>query len=124
MCDIEATVPVHSEDGSIDQLIWNIWTDWRDQFEGLKSRSHLSQLSEPQTQITESENRINFPAHTGNIVNEVGSAFDDNIGAFAVFELRDILEFTLENSDRKSQDDYCDVDTSQIPSVNVNSARR
>lgn len=91
---IHATPPVCPAEGSVNRLMQGLWADWRDEFDRLKTIRHLCQKhdAEPVIQMTGRERSITFAAFSAKLVNQGAAAFVDNIGGFAFFELRDVLE--------------------------------
>lgn len=123
---VAAIPPSDPEHGTSNRLMRKFGAQYRDEYDALQARRHLRQKHhvEPALRLTGREKSFNFIVCSAKLANTGHSKFVRMFGAFAFFDLRDVLEATREHYQQEhlALIDLDIVSPTQARSVDIESA--
>jgi hypothetical protein len=96
---VAAIPPSDPENGTSNRMMRNLGAQYRDEYDALQTRRHLRHKHDvqPALRLTGGEKSFNFVVCSAKLANTGHSGFNQMLGAFAFFDLRDVFETTLEH---------------------------
>jgi hypothetical protein len=99
---VAAIPPSDPENGTGNRLMRGFGAQYRDEYDALQTHRHSRQKHnlEPAVRLSGREKSFNFVVCSAKLANTGYSNFVQTIGAFAFFDLRDVLETTCGHYER------------------------
>jgi hypothetical protein len=103
---VAAIPPSDPENGTSNRLMRSFGAQYRDEYDALQTHRHLRQKHnvEPAVRLSGREKLFNFVVCSAKLANTGHSNLMQTIGAFAFFDLRDVLETTCRHYREKHLD--------------------